>query len=254
MGILNVTPDSFSDGGEFSDAEVALRRALEMEEEGADFIDVGAESTRPGAEEISAEEEWARLEPILATLKGSLRIPISVDTYKAAVAARALDAGASIANDIFGFQRDPEMAEVVASRGAGVVLMHNSRGMAIEGDLISAELHYFEKSLEIASAAAIDPSRIVLDPGIGFGKTVEQNLELMRRLNELKTLGFPLLLGASRKSVIGKTLDLPVEERLEGSLATTVAGIAGKVDIVRIHDVVPNLKAARMADAIYRHE
>ncbi|MGE9290945.1 MAG: dihydropteroate synthase [Puniceicoccales bacterium] len=254
MGILNVTPDSFSDGGAHDGVEAACRRAMEMQAKGADFIDVGAESTRPGAGEVPAAEEWARLEPVLAGLREVVKVPVSVDTYKATVAAKALAAGATIANDIYGFQRDPAMAEVAAEAGAGVVLMHNSRGVEIEGDLIGAVLRFFEESLVIASGAGIYPERIVLDPGIGFGKTVAQNLELMRRFGELRELGFPLLLGASRKSVIGKTLDLPVEKRLEGTLATTVAGIAGGVDIVRVHDIDPNLKAARMADAIYRNE
>ncbi|MBC2601541.1 dihydropteroate synthase [Puniceicoccus vermicola] len=254
MGILNVTPDSFSDGGRYAGVEAALNRAVAMEADGADFLDVGAESTRPGAEEVSAEEEWARLEPVLEGLRGKIGIPISVDTYKPEVAAKALEAGAKIANDIFGFQLDARMAEVVALAGAGVVLMHNSRGAELEGDLIAEVLRYFEESLIVAAEAGIYPERIILDPGIGFGKTVEQNLELMRRFGELRELGFPLLLGASRKSVIGKTLDLPVEERLEGTLATTVAGVVGGADIVRVHDLGPNLKAARMADAIYRHE
>jgi len=256
MGILNVTPDSFSDGGEYSAADRAVRRIEEMEAEGADFIDIGAESTRPGADEIPAAEEWARLEPLFEKLGQGARqgVPLSVDSYKPDVVEKALKAGASIANDIFGFQRDPAMAGVVAESGAGVVLMHNSRGEPVAGDLVSGVLRYFEKSLEIAFAAGIEKEKVVLDPGVGFGKTVEQNLELIRRAGELRELGFPILLGASRKSVIGATLDLPVDQRLEGTLATTVAGIAGGVDIVRVHDVDQNLKAARMADAIYRHE
>jgi len=254
MGILNVTPDSFSDGGKFSAKESAVRHALTMEAEGADFIDVGAESTRPGAEEISADEEWARLEPVLESVCASVRVPVSVDSYKAQVVSKALRAGASIANDIFGFQGDLAMAEVVAASGAGVVLMHNSRGKPINGDPVSAVLRYFEISLQTAGRFGIPSSMIVLDPGIGFGKTVGENLELMRRLAELRSLGFPLLLGASRKSVIGKTLNLPVDQRLEGTLATSVAGVAGGVDIIRVHEVDPNLKAVRMADAIYRHE
>lgn len=254
MGILNVTPDSFSDGGCFIDPSEALHRAREMEDQGADFIDVGAESTRPGAGEVSSAEEWARLEPVLAALRGNLRVPLSVDTYKSEVAKKAMEAGATIVNDIHGFQFDPLMAEVAAKTGAGVILMHNSRAKAIEGDPIAEIRKFFEKSLQIAEKAGIALDRIVLDPGIGFGKTPSQNLEIMRRLGELRSIGYPLLLGASRKSLIGRILDLPVEERLEGTLATTVAGVVGRVDIVRVHDIGPNLKAARMADAIYRNE
>jgi len=254
MGILNITPDSFSDGGRFDDAELALERALKMVGEGADFIDVGAESTRPGAGEISADEEWGRLAPVLELLRGRLSVPISVDTYKAEVAAKALAAGAGIANDIWGLQHDPLMAGVIASAGAGAVLMHNGRGVDAGSDIVEEVIRFFEKTLLIADAAGIRRDLIVLDPGIGFGKTVSQNLALIRRIGEIRALGYPVLLGASRKSVIGKTLDLPVDQRLEGTLATTVAGVAGGVDIVRVHDIDPNLKAARMADAIYRHE
>lgn len=226
--------------------------ALAQVGEGADFIDVGAESTRPGAAEIDAVEEWRRLEPVLAAFAGKIAVPVSVDTYKAEVAAKALAAGASIVNDVHGLQRDPEMAGVVASAGAGLVLMHNSRGERSGGDIIGRIRLFFEKSLALAEAAGIAANRIVLDPGIGFGKSVADNLAILRRVGELRGLGFPLLLGASRKSVIGAVLDRPVEDRLEGTIATTVAAVVGGVDIVRVHDIDPNLKAARMADAIYR--
>lgn len=255
MGILNVTPDSFSDGGECLEPEAAVRAALRMEREGVDFIDVGAESTRPGAEGIPAEEEWRRLEPVLGVLRGEVSVPLSVDTYKASVAGRALAAGASIVNDIDGFLGDPEMAAAVAEAGAGVVLMHNSRERGIDGrDIVGAIQESWEASLEAADRAGVARDRIVLDPGIGFGKTVEENLAILRRFPEFRETGFPLLLGASRKSVIGKVLGLSVGERLEGTLATTVAGIVGGADVIRVHEIDPNLKAARMADAIFRSD
>lgn len=252
MGIVNATPDSFSDGGRHFGGEAALAGALAQVGAGADFIDVGAESTRPGAEEIDAGEEWHRLEPVLAAFAGKITVPVSVDTYKSEVAAKALTAGASIVNDVHGLQRDPEMAGVVASAGAGLVLMHNSRGERSDADIVGRIRHFFGKSLALAKAAGIPADRIVLDPGIGFGKSVAENLAILRRVGELRDLGFPLLLGASRKSVIGAVLDRPVEDRLEGTIATTVAAVVGGVDIVRVHDIDPNLKAARMADAIYR--
>ncbi len=254
MGILNATPDSFSDGGRYHLAEAALHRALQMVEEGADFIDVGAESTRPGAEEISAEEEWGRLEPVFAAFEGRVSVPVSVDTYKAEVAEKALAAGASIVNDVCGLRREPDIAGVAADAGAGLILMHNSRNDREEGDLVDRICRSLEESATIADRAGVKRDRMVLDPGIGFGKSVAENLEILRRFGEFRRLGLPLLLGASRKSVIGKTLDLPVERRLEGTLATTVAGVVGGVSIVRVHDIDPNLKAARMADAIFRKQ
>ncbi len=254
MGILNATPDSFSDGGRYHLAEAALHRALQMVEEGADFIDVGAESTRPGAEEISVEEEWDRLEPVFAAFEGRVSVPVSVDTYKAEVAEKALAAGASIVNDVCGLRREPDIAGVAADAGAGLILMHNSRNDREEGDLVDRICRSLEESATIADRAGVKRDRMVLDPGIGFGKSVAENLEILRRFGEFRRLGLPLLLGASRKSVIGKTLDLPVERRLEGTLATTVAGVVGGVSIVRVHDIDPNLKAARMADAIFRKQ
>lgn len=235
-------------------AEAALHRALQMVEEGADFIDVGAESTRPGAEEISVEEEWDRLEPVFAAFEGRVSVPVSVDTYKAEVAEKALAAGASIVNDVCGLRREPDIAGVAADAGAGLILMHNSRNDREEGDLVDRICRSLEESATIADRAGVKRDRMVLDPGIGFGKSVAENLEILRRFGEFRRLGLPLLLGASRKSVIGKTLDLPVERRLEGTLATTVAGVVGGVSIVRVHDIDPNLKAARMADAIFRKQ
>lgn len=252
MGILNLTPDSFSDGGRYNEVEGAAARAGEMVAEGADLLDLGAESTRPGAVEVEAEEEWARLEPVLRGLAPLSPLPLSVDTYKAGVAERALQAGAVIVNDVWGLRRDPAMAEVVAAAGAGVILMDNRAEPVDTEDCVAVVAETLGDSLERARRAGIAPGRIVLDPGIGFGKTYAQNLEVLRGLSRLRALGYPLLLGASRKSVIGKTLDLPADQRVEGTLALTVAAIAAGVDLVRVHDVCANLRAARMADALYR--
>lgn len=252
MGILNLTPDSFSDGGRYNEAELAEGRVGEMVAEGADLLDLGAESTRPGAVEVEEEEEWARLEPVLRRLAPRAPVPLSVDTYKAGVAERALRAGAVIVNDVWGLRRDPAMADVVAAAGAGVVLMDNRVEPVDTADCVAVVAETLGDSLERARRAGIAPGRIVLDPGIGFGKTYAQNLEVLAGLSRLRTLGYPLLLGASRKSVIGKTLDLPADQRLEGTLALTVAGAAAGVDLVRVHDVRANWRAARMADAVYR--
>lgn len=252
MGILNLTPDSFSDGGRYNEAERAEGRVGEMVAEGADLLDLGAESTRPGAVEVEEEEEWARLEPVLRRLAPRAPVPLSVDTYKAGVAERALRAGAVIVNDVWGLRRDPAMADVVAAAGAGVVLMDNRVEPVDTADCVAVVAETLGDSLERARRAGIAPGRIVLDPGIGFGKTYAQNLEVLAGLSRLRTLGYPLLLGASRKSVIGKTLDLPADQRLEGTLALTVAGAAAGVDLVRVHDVRANWRAARMADAVYR--
>ena len=252
MGILNLTPDSFSDGGQYNEAERAEGRVGEMVAEGADLLDLGAESTRPGAVEVEEEEEWARLEPVLRRLAPRAPVPLSVDTYKAGVAERALRAGAVIVNDVWGLRRDPAMADVVAAAGAGVVLMDNRAEPVDTADCVAVVAETLGDSLERARRAGIAPGRIVLDPGIGFGKTYAQNLEVLAGLSRLRTLGYPLLLGASRKSVIGKTLDLPADQRLEGTLALTVAGAAAGVDLVRVHDVRANWRAARMADAVYR--
>lgn len=252
MGILNVTPDSFSDGGRFVQPEHALQQALAMECDGADCIDLGAESTRPGATAVSAADEWERLAPVLKVLVPQLKIPLSVDTYKASVAESALQSGASVINDVWGLQRDPDMASVLARYDAGVVIMHNQEGTEYQGDIIGAITAFFHKSLTIADRAGISRPRIVLDPGIGFGKTPAQNLEVLRRLHEFKDCGYPLLLGVSRKSVIGHTLGLPPDQRIEGTITCNVAGIAAGVRILRVHDIQPNIRAARMADAVFR--
>ena len=250
MGILNLTPDSFSDGGKFIDIEDAIRQAERLVKEGADILDIGAESTRPGHQEVDTEEEWKRLEPVLKALAG-IPVPISIDTYKAKVASKALQAGANIINDIWGLQRDPEMARVVGDYGAPVVVMHNQNGTQyhhLMGDIFA----FLRKSIELAENHGLAGDQIIIDPGIGFGKTNEQNLEVLSRLQEFKTLGKPILLGTSRKSTIGKTLDLPVEERLEGTIATSVLGVAAGVDIIRVHDVQANRRAIQMSDAIVR--
>lgn len=253
MGILNITPDSFSDGGKFFSQTEAVNHAYRLIEEGADILDIGGESTRPGHQMVSAEEEWARLEPILRVLVKEVQVPISIDTYKAEVAARALEAGAHIINDIWGLQKDPDMARVVGEYNVPVVVMHNQDGTDyhhLMGDIFS----FLRRSIELAEEHGLKGDQIILDPGIGFGKTTEQNLEVMARLEEFKSLGYPVLLGTSRKSMIGNTLNLPVDERLEGTLATSVIGVAASVDILRVHDVKANKRAVMMADAIYRRQ
>jgi dihydropteroate synthase len=252
MGILNVTPDSFFDGGRHNAPPAAGERARRLEAEGADWIDIGAESSRPGAAPVSEAEELRRLLPVVEVVRSMTRRAISVDTTRASVARAALAAGATWVNDIRGLQGDPEMAGVVAGAGASVVIMHNQRGTDYPDGLIPAINRYFEAALQIAGQAGIAREQIVLDPGIGFGKTPEQNLAVLRQLRDFRSFGLPLLLGASRKSVIGHVLDLPVGERLEGSLATTVAAVAAGFDAVRVHDVQEHVRVARMADAIYR--
>ncbi|MGI5901400.1 MAG: dihydropteroate synthase [Desulfitobacteriia bacterium] len=249
MGILNCTPDSFSDGGKYFNPEKAFQQAEKLFREGADILDIGAESTRPGYRKIEAEEEWARLEPLLKQLLPGFPIPVSIDTQKAVVAEKALKLGASLINDIWGLQGDPQMAKVIGSYQAAVVIMHNS-DHTVYRDLMAEIIDFLARSIEIALASGIQENQIIVDPGIGFGKTVAQNIEVIRRLGELKSLGFPVLLGASRKSLIGKTLNLPVEERLEPTIAINTLGIAAGVDILRVHDVGANKKAARMVNHI----
>lgn len=252
MGILNVTPDSFSDGGMHNTLESAVVHAKQMALEGADIIDVGGESTRPGSAEVGEAEEIDRVLPVVKALAERIELPISVDTYKANVAKCCLEAGAAMINDVWGFQRDTEIANVVAHYGCPAVLMHNQVGTDYSEDIILSMKRFFEKSIHIARSAGIEDANIVLDPGIGFGKTPEQNIVVMGRLSELKEVGFPILLGTSRKSMIGKILDLPAHERLEGTIATNVLGIQQGVSIVRVHDVKENRRAALVADAIVR--
>jgi dihydropteroate synthase len=253
VGILNLTPDSFSDGGKFAAGESALAQASRLVEDGAAIIDVGGQSTRPGYEEISDEEEISRVVPAITALVPRLPVPISIDTYKPAVARAALQAGAHLINDIYGLQRNPELARLAAEFGCPVVVMHNDAAFReAPGDTIYKIKIFFDRSREIAAQAGLAENLIVLDPGIGFGKTQEQNLEILARLSELKLLGFPLWLGASRKSVIGNVLGLPPDERLEGTLATTALAVWQGVEFIRVHDVRANARAAKMAAAI-RH-
>ena len=251
MGILNLTPDSFSDGGKYYSIESALAQAQRMVKEGVDILDIGAESTRPNHEAVSAEEEWRRIEPVLKTLLEQVALPVSIDTYKASVAAKALEAGAHLINDVWGLQKDPDMARVIGEYQVPVIVMHNQEGTSYH-HLMGDMLTFLRKSIELAEAHGLSGDQIIVDPGIGFGKTTEQNLEVMARLAEFKTLGHPVLLGTSRKSVIGKTLNLTVDERLEGTLATSVLGVVAGVDIIRVHDVQANCRAVQMADAIVR--
>lgn len=251
MGILNVTPDSFSDGGRYFNLENAIDQAERMIKEGVDILDIGAESTRPGHEEVSSEEEWRRLEPILKALIERVSVPVSIDTYKARVAAKALEAGAHMINDVWGLQKDPDMARVVGEYKAPVIVMHNQEGTTYH-HLMGDMMNFLRHSIELAEGQGLSGDQIIVDPGIGFGKTTEQNLEVMSRMVEFKTLGHPVLLGTSRKSMIGKTLNLTVDERLEGTLATSVLGVVSGVDIIRVHDVQANRRAVQMADAIVR--
>jgi dihydropteroate synthase len=251
MGIVNVTPDSFSGDG-VTDLEAAVAHARQMEQDGADLIDIGGESTRPetwAGPGLSAEDELARVMPVVARVAAAVAVPVSIDTYKAAVAERAVAAGAAMVNDVWGLRRDPEIAGAVFRAGVPVVLMHNKPGGGYR-DLIGEIAASLRGSVELAQAAGIPEDRIILDPGIGFGKTREENLEIIRRLPELRGLGFPLLIGPSRKSFIGKTLGLPAGERLEGTAAAVALSIAGGADIIRVHDVKSMVRVARMADAI----
>jgi dihydropteroate synthase len=253
MGIVNVTPDSFSGDGVMK-IEAAVAQAREMEQAGADLIDIGGESTRPetwSGSGLPIEEEMARVLPVVEAVVAAVRIPVSIDTYKAPVADRALNAGASLVNDVWALRRDPAMGQAVAKHNVPVVLMHNKPD-GIYDDVVLDIAGWFGGAIRRAYDASIPDAHIILDPGIGFGKTREQNLEIIRRLPELRGLGYPVLIGPSRKSFIGKTLDLPASERLEGTAAAVALGIAGGADIVRVHDVKAMVRVARMADAIVR--
>jgi len=251
MGIINVTPDSFSGDGLGTDVDAALAHALRFQDEGADILDVGGESTRPGHAPVDEDEELRRVIPLIERLAGSATTPISVDTYKASVARRALAAGATMVNDIWGLRRDPEMAGVVAEAGVPVVVMHNQEA-PIYKDVVADVMAILRESLRRAEAAGIPREWVIVDPGIGFAKRPEHSLELLRRLGELRALGCPVLVGTSRKSSIGAVLGLPVEERLEGTAATVAIAIANGADIVRVHDVKAMVRVARMSDAIVR--
>lgn len=253
MGILNVTPDSFSDGGRHFNLETALQRALQMTAEGADIIDVGGESTRPGSVPVTAEEEAGRVIPVIAAIRSATSVPVSVDTSKAAVAEAALAAGAGMLNDVWGGTKDPEMLNLAARANVPVCLMHN-RVEAIYTDVAGEVAAELSGSARAALAAGVKKENIILDPGIGFGKTPQHNLQLLKRLQEITGLGYPVLLGVSRKSVIGKVLDLPVDSRLEGTAATVAYGIMRGVKISRVHDVLAMKRVIRMTEALLKGE
>lgn len=272
MGIINVTPDSFSGDGlvEVSSeayVDLAYQQALQFVDAGVDILDVGGESTRPGASVVSLQEEMDRVIPVVKRLADSFDVPVSIDTYKAQVASAALDAGAQIVNDVWALRVDPKVADVVSEYGVPVILMHNrskpsnaeiqdrlgGRYIGIEyDDLIEDIKKELIESVDIAHQAGVSDEQIILDPGIGFGKTVRQNLEILNRLDEIRSLGYPILLGPSRKSFIGYTLDLPPDNRIEGTAATIAIGIDRGADIVRVHDVREMVRIARMTDAIVR--
>jgi dihydropteroate synthase len=259
MGVLNVTPDSFSDGGSYDSTEVAVERAMQMAQEGADIIDIGGESTRPGAEPVAEKVEMDRILPVIEALAGRTTLPISVDTRHAKVADEALKRGAEIINDVSGL-RDSKMIEVAASYGCGVVSMHmrDEPGTMQHNvhyeDLVGDIYHELNLSIQRAVEGGVAPERIMVDPGIGFGKTADHNLELLHRLREFRGLGRPLMVGTSRKSFIGTILGGTPEQRLEGSLATAVVAAMNGADIVRVHDVGPSVKALRMTDAVLRRK
>ena len=249
MGILNVTPDSFSDGGTYDTVDTALFHVEEMIREGAELIDVGGESTRPGHKVISQEEEIRRVVPVIEKIAGNFDIPISVDTYKSGVARAALEAGAHMVNDIWGLKHDPAMARLIAERQAACCLMQN-RVEAVYDNFLEDLCRDLADSVRLAKEAGIADDKIILDPGIGFGKTYEMNLEAIRRAEALSELGYPVLLAASRKSVIGLTLDLPADQRVEGTLATTVMAVMKGCMFVRVHDIRENKRVIQMTEAI----
>jgi len=259
MGILNVTPDSFSDGGRFFDRGQAVDHALAMEQAGADIIDIGGESTRPGSASVSASEQKQRVLPVLESLRAQSSALVSIDTTSAAVAAAALDAGADLVNDTSALRDDPAMASLAALRGVPVVLMHRQgRPRTMQRaphytDVVADVRDFLAARREAAAAAGVDPGQVILDPGFGFGKTAEHNLALLANLSEIVALGAPVLVGFSRKSTIGKVLDLPVGERLAGSLAAAALAVAAGARIVRAHDVPETVRAVRMAEAVIAH-
>ena len=253
MGILNVTPDSFSDGGKFNTMDQAMAQVEKMIAQGADLIDVGGESTRPGHQQITEEEEIERVVPVIQKIKETFDIPVSIDTYKSKVAKAALDAGADMLNDIWGFLYDEKMAELAATYDVPVCLMHN-RNNTEYGDFVRDVVENLKKCLAVAEKHGVKKENIILDPGVGFGKTYEQNLAIINHLEALCDMGYPVLLATSRKSVIGLTLDLPVTEREEGTIATSVMGAVKGCDFVRVHDVQANARALKMTEAILYEE
>lgn len=252
MGILNVTPDSFSDGGKFNNLDAALYHTEEMLRDGADVLDVGGESTRPGHQVITDEEEISRVVPVIEAVKRRFDIPVSVDTYKGAVAEAALQAGADLVNDIWGFKHDRRVAELTAKYGAACCLMHNRR-QPVYSDFQKEFLEDMAQCVQLAREAGVADDQIILDPGVGFGKTYEMNLEITNHVDILHRLGFPILLGTSRKSMIGLTLNLPTDQRVEGTLATTVIGVMKGCAFVRVHDIKENKRIIQMTEAILAH-
>lgn len=249
MGILNATPDSFSDGGKFNEVEIALKRVEEMIKQGADIIDVGGESTRPGFNVVEADEEIKRVVPVIRGIKEKFDIPVSIDTYKAETAEAAIKAGADIINDVWGFKKDKNMADVAAKYDVPCILMHNRKDKPYE-NLMEDVKNDLNESIEIAMNAGVRKENIILDPGIGFAKTYEENLIVMKNLKEIRNMGYPVLLGTSRKSMIGNALNLPVDQRVEGTLVTTVMGIMAGCEFIRVHDVLENKRACVMTDKI----
>lgn len=251
MGILNVTPDSFSDGGKWNDRDRALKHVEEMLEQGADLIDIGGESTRSGYTLLPDDEEIARVVPMIEAVKENFDVPVSLDTYKSKVALAGIEAGADLINDIWGLKYDDKIASVIAESGLPCCLMHNRKNKDY-GDFMQDVAADLAESVHLAELAGIHDDRIILDPGVGFAKSYEQNLEVINSLEELRVLGYPLLLGCSRKSVIGLTLDLPADRRMEGTLVTTVLAVVKGCMFVRVHDVGENVRAIKMAEAILR--
>jgi len=250
MGIINVSPDSFSGDG-LSTVDAAVAQAERFVAEGADILDIGGESTRPNSAPISVDEELRRVIPVLEKLAGKVKVPLSVDTYKFEIARRAVDAGVDMLNDIWGLKQEPRLAGLAAEKGLPMILMSNQRDKP-QKNIVPAVLSDLKRAIDLALDAGVLWENIIIDPGVGFGKTLEQNLELVHRLDELKALGRPMLLGTSRKSMIGLVLDLPPEQRLEGTAATVAIGIAGGADIVRVHDVKEMMRVCKMSDAIIR--
>lgn len=251
MGILNVTPDSFSDGGKFNEMEAAVSQAKKLVEAGADIIDVGGESTRPGAEYVTEEEEIKRVVPIIKAIKKELDVTISIDTYKSKTAEEAIKAGADIINDIWGAKYDKNIAKVAAKYNVPIILMHNREDKPY-ANLMEDIINDLQESIDIALEAGVKKENIILDPGIGFAKTYEENLMVMNKCEVIRDMGYPVLLGTSRKSMIGLTLNLPVNERVEGTIATTVMGIMKGMEFIRVHDVLENKRAAIMTDIILK--
>jgi dihydropteroate synthase len=252
MGILNITPDSFSDGGKFFSFDAAMRQAQKLADDGAAIIDVGAESTRPGHTPVEPEEELARLEPILGELTSAIDIPFSIDTSKAKVARRAVELGASVINDVWGLQRDPGMADAVAETGAAAVIMHNHEGADPDRDIIADMRRFFDKSLRLAGDAGIPSARLILDPGIGFGKSRVQNFTVLANLAALKDYGLPILIGVSRKSLLAEKGTQPVDTSVVRTLAANLAAAANGASIFRVHDVAEHVAAFKVFDAIAR--